>query len=53
VNDMDALRVAQRLGQLGVMVRSPELAQRAKEVSEFNARGGNRAMRRARKRQRK
>lgn len=45
--DVDALHCAQRLHELGIIVRSPELSDQAKRLNEFNGAGGNRAMRRA------
>lgn len=47
VPDLDALAAAHRLSELGVDVRSPELLEQAKTMRDFQARGGNRAMRRA------
>jgi ribosomal protein S8E len=44
---IDALRRTRRLEELGLLVQSRELASRAKEISAFWARGGNRRMRRA------
>lgn len=41
------LERAQRLQELGVVVRSPELSEFASQTSDFYERGGNRAMRRA------
>lgn len=49
----EALKVAARLQQLGIVVRSSELSEHARERQAFIARGGNRAMRRAAKRRRK
>lgn len=43
----EALRRAARLAELGVVIRSAELTEQAKNIQDFNARGGNRAMRRA------
>jgi hypothetical protein len=45
--DLEALARAHRLSELGFEVRSPSLLEQAKTVNEFNARGGNRRMRRA------
>lgn len=45
-----ALEATRRLHELGFVVRSPSLELAAKEESGFYERGGNRAMRRARKR---
>lgn len=47
VNDLEALERTQRLQELGLAIRSEELAQAARRLREFNARGGNRRMRRA------
>jgi hypothetical protein len=49
MNDRTAIETAARLEQMGVHVRSAELAEKAKQLRDFNARGGNRAMRRAAK----
>jgi hypothetical protein len=53
VNDINALRAAARLQELGLVVKSPTLAARAAELNEFQARGGDRAMRRAAERGRR
>lgn len=53
VNVLQALERANRLEKMGVTVRSPELAGEAQRIREFYARGGNRAMRRARKKKRR
>jgi hypothetical protein len=50
VKDRDALQLAGRLQALGIAIRSAELSQKARATNEFVQRGGNRAMRRARKR---
>ncbi len=50
-SDQSALVRAARLEQMGVHVRSKELADLAKQQSDFFVRGGNRAMRRARKKE--
>lgn len=47
MNVVEALQRTQRLEELGLVVRSATLAKEARELLEFNARGGNRAMRRA------
>jgi len=47
VSDLDALASAARLTDLGIVVRSQELADLARSMNAFHARGGNRAMRRA------
>lgn len=46
----DALERAQRLQQMGIEVRSPEFAREAQDARDFYDRGGNRAMRRAKRR---
>jgi hypothetical protein len=50
VKNRDALPVAARLEQMGVVVRSVELSEEARLHREFAERGGNRAMRRAKAR---
>ncbi len=45
-----AIDAAARLGELGFVVRSAELQAEAQRIRDFNERGGNRQMRRARKR---
>lgn len=47
MNDLDAIRTAARLQELGLVVKSPTLAGVARDLNEFHARGGNRQMRRA------
>lgn len=46
VNELEALQRTQRLEELGLVIRSRELADTAKRFAEFHERGGNRAMRR-------
>jgi hypothetical protein len=43
---LEALKAAARLEELGIVVKSPELAEAARETREFVQRGGNRQMRR-------
>jgi hypothetical protein len=45
--DLDAVATAQRLSELGVVVKSPTLAGVARDVNAFHRAGGNRSMRRA------
>ena len=47
MNTLDALATAQRLEELGLVIRSAELQEEAKQLVAFRGRGGNRAMRRA------
>lgn len=47
---LEALKIAARLEQIGITVRSPELKAESEALDAFYARGGNRAMRRAAKR---
>jgi hypothetical protein len=47
VNFVEALQATRRLEELGVLVPSRELASQLQELRTFNARGGNRSMRRA------
>lgn len=47
MNELDVLRQAGRLEQMGLVIRSAELRERAAEIKSFYERGGNRAMRRA------
>jgi hypothetical protein len=49
MNDLDKLQAAGRLEQLGITVRSAELAETAKKMRDFNE-TGNRALRRAKAR---
>lgn len=53
MNVIEALQRTRRLEELGLVVRSAELAGQAAELRAFHERGGNRAMRRAAKRARK
>jgi hypothetical protein len=50
MNDLEAINRASRLEQMGIVVRSPQLLEKAQSIAAFNAAGGNRAMRRAAKR---
>ena len=50
MNDVEALQRAQRLTELGLIIRSAELRETASIHRTFLANGGNRAMRRAAKR---
>lgn len=50
MNDLEAINTALRLEQMGLVVRSPELVEKAKAIVAFNQAGGNRAMRRQRAR---
>lgn len=50
MNDVDALKTAQRLTDLGIEIRSAELRETAAAHRTFVENGGNRAMRRAAKR---
>lgn len=47
MNPLEQLQTVARLEAMGVVVKSPELREQAKQLNEFYARGGNRAMRRA------
>lgn len=47
MNPDAAAKIADRLTQIGVTVRSPELVQHVRARNEFYERGGNRQMRRA------
>jgi hypothetical protein len=51
--DLEALKTVGRLETLGIVVRSRELRDQAKQLDEFNQRGGNRAIRRANERARR
>lgn len=46
MNVLEALQRTRRLEELGLVVRSASLANEAREIVEFQKRGGNRAMRR-------
>jgi hypothetical protein len=50
VNDVEAINRASRLEQMGIVIRSPELLEKAQSIAAFVEAGGNRAMRRAAKR---
>lgn len=47
MNEIEILERTRRLEELGLAIRSEEIKAIAREIGEFHARGGNRAMRRA------
>jgi hypothetical protein len=53
VNERAAIETAARLEQMGIEIRSAELVEKATQLRDFNARGGNRVMRSAAKRAKK